>query len=172
VTAAEGSGGAAVTGASGNTGRAVGVAPSSNRYNVGRVSEIPDGGRRLVEIGGRSIGVFNVGGRFFALRNRCAHQGGPLCQGRVFACLHSERPGEYRYEHDRYLLECPWHGWEFDMATGQSWFDPQRTRVRRYPVSVQTVRSDAACALAPGPYRVESYPVAVEEECVIVELGG
>lgn len=142
---------------------------TGTRYNVGRVSDIPDGGRRLVLIGGRSIGVFNVGGRFFALRNRCAHQGGPLCQGRVFGRLDSERPGEYRYENGRWLLECPWHGWEFDMATGQSWFDPQRTRVRRYPVSVETVGTDG---LQPGPYRVESFPVSVEEEYVIVDLGG
>jgi 3-phenylpropionate/trans-cinnamate dioxygenase ferredoxin subunit len=145
---------------------------NKNRYNVGRVGDIPDGGRRLVEIGGRSIGVFNVGGRFFALRNRCAHQGGPLCQGRVFGRLDSERPGEYRYEDGRYLLECPWHGWEFDMSTGQSWFDPQRTRVRRYPVSVEAIGPDRQSALQPGPYRVESFPVAVEEECVIVDLGG
>jgi nitrite reductase/ring-hydroxylating ferredoxin subunit len=144
----------------------------SNRYNVGRVSDIPDGGRRLVDIGGRSIGVFNVGGRFFALRNRCAHQGGPLCQGRVFALLDSERPGEYRYEDGRYLLECPWHGWEFDMSTGQSWFDPARTRVRRYPVSIESIDPSRSSALEPGPYRVESFPVAVEEECVIVDLGG
>jgi nitrite reductase/ring-hydroxylating ferredoxin subunit len=146
---------------------------SGNRYNVGRVSDIPSGERRLVEIGGRSIGVFNVDGTFFALRNRCAHQGGPLCQGRVFDCLDSERPGDYRYEEGRYLLECPWHGWEFDMATGQSWFDPKRTRVRRYPVAVQKVDTDrTAGELQPGPYRVESFPVAVEEECVIVDLGG
>ncbi len=141
---------------------------TGKRYNVGRVSDIPDGERRLVEIGGRSIGVFNVGGRFFALRNRCAHQGGPLCQGRVFGSLDSERPGQYHYEDGRYLLECPWHGWEFDMATGQSWFDPQHTRVRRYPVSVETA---GTTRLLPGPYRVESFPVAVEEEFVIVDLG-
>jgi nitrite reductase/ring-hydroxylating ferredoxin subunit len=142
---------------------------SNNRYNIGPASEIGDGERRLVEIGGRSIGVFNVGGRFFALRNRCAHQGGPLCQGRVFACLDSERPGEYRYEEGRYLLECPWHGWEYDMETGQSWFDPRRTRVRRYPVSVEVV---ATSGLEPGPYRVEAFPVEVEEDCVIVDLSG
>lgn len=156
---------------SGTASRAPGP-DTGNRYNVGRVSDIPDGGRRLVDIGGRSIGVFNVGGRFFALRNRCAHQGGPLCRGRVFGRLDSERPGEYRYEDGRYLLECPWHGWEFDMSTGQSWFDPQRTRVRRYPVSVEAIESDRSARLEPGPYRVESFPVALEEECVIVDLGG
>jgi 3-phenylpropionate/trans-cinnamate dioxygenase ferredoxin subunit len=153
--------------AAGVQGAGVRSALPRNRYNVGRVSDIPDGGRLLVQIGGRSIGVFNVGGRFFALRNRCAHQGGPLCEGRVFACVDSDRPGEYRYEEGRYLLECPWHGWEFDLATGQSWFDPHRTRVRRYPVAVES-----APRLEPGPYRVESFPVAVEEDCVIVDLGG
>jgi nitrite reductase/ring-hydroxylating ferredoxin subunit len=142
------------------------------RYIVGRASEIPDGERRLLEVGGRSIGVFNVGGRFYALRNRCAHQGGPLCRGRVFVSLESGRPGEYRYDEGRHLLECPWHGWEFDMATGQSWFDPGRTRVRRYPVSVETVPAGASGKLEPGPYRVESYPIAVEEDCVIVDLDG
>jgi 3-phenylpropionate/trans-cinnamate dioxygenase ferredoxin subunit len=144
----------------------------NRRYNVGRTSDIPDGGRRLVDIGGRSIGVFNVGGRFFALRNRCAHQGGPLCRGRVFPRLDSERPGEYDYEDGSYLLECPWHGWEFDMSTGQSWFDPARTRVRRYPVSVESIDPNRSSGLQRGPYRVESFPVAVEEECVIVDLGG
>lgn len=145
---------------------------SARRYNVGPASEIPEGERRLVEIGGRSIGVFNVGGRFYALRNRCAHQGGPLCRGRVFASLESERPGEYRYVEGRHLLECPWHGWEYDMATGQSWFDPQRTRVRRYPVAVEAMPVGGSSSLEQGPYRVESYSVAVEEDCVIVDLDG
>jgi nitrite reductase/ring-hydroxylating ferredoxin subunit len=141
------------------------------RYNVGPAGEFPAGTRRVLEIDGRSIGVFNVGGRFFALRNRCAHQGGPLCAGRVFSRLESDRPGEYRYEEGRYLLECPWHGWEFDMETGQSWFDPERTRVRRYPVAVEAVETASDGTSIPGPYRVESFPVTLEQDCVIIELG-
>jgi nitrite reductase/ring-hydroxylating ferredoxin subunit len=135
------------------------------RHNVGPVADFPEGERREVTIGGRSIGVFNVEGRLFALRNRCPHQGGPLCKGRLFPRLESNRPGEYRYEDGRYLLECPWHGWEFDLATGQSWFDPARTRVRPYPVTVERAR------LEPGPYRAEAYPVSVEQDCVFLELG-
>ena len=53
------------------------------RHVVARVDEIPPGERKIVEVAGRSIGVFNVGGEFFALRNRCPHQGGPLCEGRL-----------------------------------------------------------------------------------------
>lgn len=150
------------------------LSSSTTRYNVGRASELLDGERRVVELGGREIGVFNVGGRFFALRNRCPHQGGPLCRGRVFGRLESDQPGEYRYDDDRYLLECPWHGWEFDLETGQSWFDPGHTRVRRYPVVLE--RPQAIAGLhpgerLPGPYTAESFPVDVQDECIIVDLG-
>ena len=47
---------------------------------VARVSELPPGARRIVEIGRRSIGVFNVNGKLYALRNACPHQGAPLCR--------------------------------------------------------------------------------------------
>lgn len=148
------------------------LASSATRYNVGRAADLPDGDRRLVEIGGRSIGVFNVGGRFFALRNRCPHQGGPLCRGRLFGRLESNRPGEYKYDDDRYLLECPWHGWEFDLATGQSWFDPVRTRVRRYPVALESPESVAESReLSPGPFTAESFPVDVQDDYIVVDLG-
>src|SRR5262245_16917705 len=53
----------------------------SSRYAICSVEELPPGTRRLVKLGGREIGVFNVHGEFFAIRNRCPHQGGPLCRG-------------------------------------------------------------------------------------------
>jgi hypothetical protein len=59
---------------------------------VARAEEIPPGERKIVEVGGRSIGVFNIAGRYYALRNRCPHQGGPLCTGLQFGELRSERP--------------------------------------------------------------------------------
>ena len=49
---------------------------------VGTIDEIPPGQRKIVDVAGRTIGVFNVGGDYFALLNRCPHQGGPLCSGR------------------------------------------------------------------------------------------
>ncbi len=51
------------------------------RYVVAAVDEIPPGARKIVTVAGRSIGIFNVDGEFFALRNRCPHQGGPLVRG-------------------------------------------------------------------------------------------
>ena len=85
------------------------------RHVVGTVAEIPPGGRKLVEIEGRSIGVFNLKGEFYALRNRCAHQGGPLCKGRLTGFLQSRGPGDYTYTRQGEILRCPWHGWEFDV---------------------------------------------------------
>ncbi len=136
------------------------------RYVVATIAEIPPGGRKIVEVAGRSIGVFNVGGEFLALRNRCPHQGGPLCEGGLSGLLEASAPGEYRYSRPGEMLRCPWHGWEFDLRTGQSWFDPARTRVRSYPVSVESGEP----GLEQGPYVAETYPVLVEEQYIVVEV--
>ena len=56
------------------------------RYVVASADEIPPGGRKIVEVAGRSIGVFNVDGEFFALRNRCPHQGGAAVRGQLWGC--------------------------------------------------------------------------------------
>ncbi len=49
---------------------------------VAAAREIPPGGRKIVQVGGREIGVFNLGGEFFALLNRCPHQGGNCASAR------------------------------------------------------------------------------------------
>ena len=67
------------------------------KYIVATLEELPAGTRKIVEIAGRSIGVFNIGGEFFALRNRCPHQGGPLCEGRLAGFVESSGPGDIRY---------------------------------------------------------------------------
>ena len=140
------------------------------RYTVATVDEIGPGGRKIVEVAGRSIGVFNVGGEFFALRNRCPHQGGPLCEGYLIGLVLSARPGEYRYLRDGEMLRCPWHGWEFDVRTGQSWFDPARVRVRRYDVLIEPATSENMAGLARGPYLAETYPVTLDRDLVVVEV--
>jgi 3-phenylpropionate/trans-cinnamate dioxygenase ferredoxin subunit len=106
------------------------------RYLVGRADEIPPGSRKIVRIAGRSIGVFNVDGDFYAVRNRCPHQGAPLCEGKLWGALRADVPGVFQYAGRKQILTCVWHGWEFDLATGQSWCDPQRLRVRSYSVGV------------------------------------
>jgi len=137
-------------------------------YAVGTVGEIPPGTRKIVEVAGRSIGVFNVAGAFYAVRNRCPHQGGPLCQGQLSGIVVSPRPGEYEYVREGEILRCPWHGWEFDIKTGHSWLDPARLRVRTYAVTVEPPSEGAEPA--PGSYTAETYDVTVEQDRVVVHI--
>ena len=103
---------------------------------VARVDEVPPGGRKIVAVSGRSIGVFNVGGRFVAVRNVCPHQGAPVCRGRVGGTTLPSEPGAYRWGREGEILACPWHGWEFDLLTGRALADPS-ARLRTYPVTVR-----------------------------------
>jgi nitrite reductase/ring-hydroxylating ferredoxin subunit len=123
------------------------------------VSEFPSSGRVVLDVGGRSIGVFRFGDRYYAVRNRCPHQGGPLCAGHLFRRAVSDEPGRVRYSDDAPLIACPWHGWEYDLATGQSFMGAGEPRVKAYDVSVERV---------PGPYVAETFPVHVEEEEYVV----
>ena len=145
-------------------------------HPVARVDEIPPGGRKIVEVAGRSIGVFNLDGEFFALRNRCPHQGGPLCEGQRLGAISASAPAVYEHSRPGEMVRCPWHAWEFDIRTGQSWFDPERTRVKAYDVAVRAGEDliDEAregAGLVPGPYLAETYPVSVEADYVVIELG-
>jgi nitrite reductase/ring-hydroxylating ferredoxin subunit len=143
---------------------------TARKHVVAEVGEIEPGGHKLVTVAGRELGVFFVDGEYFALRHRCPHQGGPLCAGHLLRVVESSVPGEYAFG-PRRLLQCPWHGWEFDIRTGHSWFDPRRQRVRSYPVSVEAesaVREESELEL--GPYRAETYPVTVERQYVVVEI--
>ena len=129
---------------------------------VGRVSEIPPGQRRIVELEGRSIGVFNVNGTFYALRNSCPHQAAPLCRGSVKGMTIAPEPGVYEYVRDGEILRCPWHGWEFDLTNGRSIFNPHKVRVRAYQVTVEPEEDEDPS--------VETYPVTVERGRVVVHL--
>ena len=134
------------------------------RVVVAPLAEFPPGTRRVVSVGGREIGVFCIRERFYAVRNRCPHQGAPLCAGRVFPRIVSESPGEFALdEAGAPLLVCPWHGWQYDVATGQSYW-PGDPRVKSYGVSVESGEE-----LEQGPYVVETYPVTVTERYVVLE---
>ncbi len=135
------------------------------RIVVARVDDFPPGERRIVSQGRRSIGVFRVGDRFYALNNHCPHLGGPLCRGRVQSSLSSTGPGEYTVAAEETLIACPWHGWEYDMATGQSYFGPDEPPARTYEVSVEPGPNGRR----PGPYVAETYDVAVEDAHVVVD---
>jgi nitrite reductase (NADH) small subunit len=106
-------------------------------HPVAKVSEIPPGGRKLVKVGKIEIGVFNVGGAFFAYRNVCPHAGAPVCLGRVGGTSLPSAVYEYQFGLEGCILRCPWHGWEFDLRSGEHLVDPG-TRLKRYDVQVET----------------------------------
>ena len=132
------------------------------RHVVCPASELPPGQRKLVEIGNRSIGVFNVGGAFYAVRNRCPHHGAPLCLGLVKGLVLGPRPYEYEVVREGEILRCPWHGWEFDLTNGQSIFNPHRVRVKSYEVTVEAPDDEDPS--------IETYPVTVEQEVVVLHV--
>jgi 3-phenylpropionate/trans-cinnamate dioxygenase ferredoxin subunit len=105
------------------------------RYAVAQVGEISPGQRKIVEVGGRSIGVFNVNGSFVAVLNVCPHEGAPVCLGRVTGTMLSSAPGEFKWGREGEILACPWHGWEFDLTTGKCLTD--RRKLRRFSVMVE-----------------------------------
>ena len=135
------------------------------RHVIAPVDELPPGTRKFVEIDGRPIAIFNIKGEFFGLLNRCPHQGANLCEGPLIGLAQSRNPGEIEYTKLGEIIRCPWHGWEFDVRTGQSYCDPDNTYVRQYAVSVEP-----GSELLKGPYVVETFQVAVEENYVVIEM--
>lgn len=136
-----------------------------SRHVVASVAEVPPRTNKLVIAKDREIGIFNVAGTFYALANRCPHKGGPLCRGRITGLTLSSGPGDYRVIRNGEFLRCPWHGWEFEIATGQSYCDPKTMRIRQFEVAVAPGEE-----LVKGPYIAENFPVSVEENYLVVEI--
>lgn len=75
---------------------------------VAKKGEIPADTGKYVEAKGREIALFMVANKVYALQHTCPHQGGPLAEGGL----------------DGNVVTCPWHGWQFDVTTGECTFNP------------------------------------------------
>jgi 3-phenylpropionate/trans-cinnamate dioxygenase ferredoxin subunit len=135
------------------------------RHVVANVADVPAGGRLRVMVGKRPLCLFNIAGEFFALNDRCPHEGASLADGNISGIVESDRPGHYRLCRRGEMIKCPWHGWEFDIRTGQSWSDPDRTRVRAYDAEAV-----GGAELEKGPFVAETIPVEIDGAYVVVEL--
>ena len=121
------------------------------------VDELGPGQSVQVEVEGQTLALFNVGGEFRALGNRCAHRGGPLGQGLL----------------DGHTVLCPWHSWGYDTRTGacevNSEFD--------VPTNVLHPASKPDWAVIPGPNvttRIYGPPPAEmpPATCIVCVIGG
>ena len=89
---------------------------------VGPLDELPPGTMRLVPAGARTIGVYNCGGKLYAIEDRCSHDDGPLCEG--------------DWDPEACMVVCPRHGSRFDLETGIPMSLPAFVAVPTFPVSV------------------------------------
>jgi 3-phenylpropionate/trans-cinnamate dioxygenase ferredoxin subunit len=130
------------------------------KHVVGPAADFPPGSQTVVHAGGHRIALFNVDGAFHALFDRCPHQGASLCAGYVSGRLESTGPGRFEYDPARTFVRCPWHGWEYELATGRSRTDPRSRRVRAYPVEVEDGTE----------LRAQIVPVSQEGAYVVIDL--
>ncbi|MFB6354055.1 MAG: Rieske (2Fe-2S) protein [Halobacteriales archaeon] len=116
---------------------------------VGPTDAFDDGDHQLVEVGRVEVGVIRADGEFYALRNQCPHDGGPVCTGQVERELvgEFEAPGQRveQYYDDNWIVSCPWHGWSFDLETGEH--------------------------IGDDSYKVPTYDVVVEDGVVYLDRG-
>lgn len=118
-------------------------------YAVAKETDLADGERILVEVEERSIGVFRIDGEYYAYADFCVHQGGPCCEGKLSGTRTATFDREalethVEWVHEGKVLTCPWHGWEFELTSGD--------------------------CLSNTNYRLPDYPVRTEGGEIIVEL--
>jgi nitrite reductase/ring-hydroxylating ferredoxin subunit len=120
--------------------------------NLGPAADIADPGRKLVDIEGVEIAVFHFKGKFTAFENVCPHLAGPACAG-IMLPLATEAvdpDGTSRgrmFDHDHLNVVCPWHGYEFDVTTGQH---ATLKRVRLRPIKLRVEGGEVWVTLPPN----------------------
>ena len=130
------------------------------RHVVAQAADVPPGAKISVDVDGTPVAIFNLGGEYFGLLDRCPHMGGLLSDGIQIGLVEAPRPGCYDYDRRGEIVRCPWHGWEFDIRTGKSRFDPARWRARSIEVDVAP----------PDVKDATKIEVAQEGEVIVVEL--
>jgi nitrite reductase/ring-hydroxylating ferredoxin subunit len=105
---------------------------------VCKENELAEGAVRIVGLGGLEVAVIRHGGKYYAYRNLCPHQGGPACEGvrmpRVFDVIDAD--GFFKgqsFDSEDIHIVCPWHGYEFHLATGENVCNKQ-LRLKKYDV--------------------------------------
>ena len=112
----------------------------AERHHIGAEDGLAVGERWLTDVMGRSVAVFRLQAGWVAYENVCPHSGGPVCEGQVRPAIRGVvdvggRLTDETIDEDAPRLSCPWHGWDFDLATGVAIGDPMR-RLRAFEVTI------------------------------------
>jgi nitrite reductase/ring-hydroxylating ferredoxin subunit len=91
------------------------------RIRAAALADVPPGAPHLVDADGTRVVLVRVGEQIHAIGATCSHQGGPLGAGKLSGTR----------------LACPWHGWMYDVRTGQCLLPSRGAAVASYPVRVE-----------------------------------
>jgi nitrite reductase/ring-hydroxylating ferredoxin subunit len=105
---------------------------------AGTLAEFQEHGRLIVKQPDYEIGVFLRDGSFYAYRNECFHQGGPACEGMMIAKVEDVIEPDrtvvmQRFSDTEMHFVCPWHGYEYDLRTGEFVAD-RRKKLQKFNV--------------------------------------
>jgi nitrite reductase (NADH) small subunit len=107
------------------------------KFKIGKDSDFNNKGCHLVELKGRKFGIYKVDDTYYAVLNSCPHKAAPLCIGSSDGTMLPSNPSEFTFGLGNRVLRCPWHGWEFDITTGEALFGVSNKKVPVYPVSLE-----------------------------------
>jgi nitrite reductase/ring-hydroxylating ferredoxin subunit len=94
--------------------------PVGQVHTVARVEDVPQGSSRVVRAGEQEVALFHCEDGFYATQAECLHMGGPVGRGKLEGCV----------------VACPWHGWQYDVRTGENEFD-RALKLETYEVVVE-----------------------------------
>ena len=94
------------------------------KYLVASKAEVVEGKCKIVKVKNTEFGLYYVNGQYFAWKNACPHYGAPVCKGTITGTRLPTLVYEYEYGRENEIARCPWHGWEFDLMTGEHLVDP------------------------------------------------
>lgn len=108
---------------------------------VAEADEVDEGGRLVIELEGREVGIFKLDGELHAYTSWCAHQSGPICEGIIGGTVEATfdrntQTTTRRWTREGHLIRCPWHGWEYDLKSGECLSNPD-VRLPKHDIRVE-----------------------------------
>lgn len=110
---------------------------ATSPHLAARLDELEEAKPHIVDLAGRSIGIILSKGEIFAVRNVCPHKRAPICRGLVRGTMLPSDPGTFVFGMEDRVLQCPWHGWEFDLTTGNTVAGEEDKKLTFYPARVE-----------------------------------